>query len=63
MLIYFSGPLQQKVMELFARSLHRDGFLALGRDESIRLAGGELWFAQADDRQKIYRFKEEEHRV
>lgn len=62
-LIYFSSELQQKVMELFARSLHRDGFLVLGRDESIRLAGGELWFAQADDKQKIYRFLEDGHRV
>ncbi len=56
-LIYFHQELQQRVMELFSRSLHRDGFLVLGTSESINQGSGEQFFAPYLAPEKIYRWR------
>lgn len=56
-LIYFHPELQQRVMELFSRSLHRDGFLVLGTSESIGRGNGEQYFAPYQAPEKIYRWR------
>ena len=56
-LIYFSEVLQTKLMKLFAKSLHQDGFLMLGPKESIRIGGGERFFQVENGRMKSYRWK------
>ena len=55
-LIYFHPELQQRVMALFSRSLHRDGFLVLGASESLGQGGGERYFAPYRAPEKIYRW-------
>ncbi len=54
-MIYFSRPLQERVHELFYRSLARRGVLALGRKESLRLSAFEELYEPLDLREKIYR--------
>lgn len=54
-LIYFHPRLQVRVMELFARSIHQDGFLMLGPSESLGLGGGERYFSAYASRERIYR--------
>ncbi|MDD5296765.1 MAG: chemotaxis protein CheB [Rhodocyclaceae bacterium] len=56
-LIYFAPPLQQKVMERFANSLHRDGFLMLGPSESLDTGEGGRWFAAYRGKLKVYRWR------
>lgn len=56
-LIYFVPALQKKVMERFANSLHRDGFLMLGPSESLATGAGERWFAAFRGDLKAYRWK------
>ncbi|MDD1622064.1 MAG: hypothetical protein LUQ11_11345 [Methylococcaceae bacterium] len=54
-LIYFHPELQQRVMELFYSSLHRDGFLVLGPSEGIVAGEGERFFIPYAKHEKIYR--------
>jgi chemotaxis protein methyltransferase CheR len=56
-LIYFVPALQKKVMERFANSLHRDGFLMLGPSESLGSGAGERWFTAFRGDLKAYRWK------
>ena len=55
-LIYFAPALQQKVMERFANSLHRDGFLTLGPSETLGIGGGERWFTVYREDLHTYRW-------
>ncbi len=54
-MIYFSRPLQERVHELFYKSLARRGVLALGRKESLRLSAFEELYEPLNAREKIYR--------
>jgi chemotaxis protein methyltransferase CheR len=56
-LIYFQEELKQRVMVLFASSLHHDGFMVLGKDESIDFGSGQVFFEPEDQALKIYRLK------
>ena len=54
-LIYFSNPLQSRVLSLFSGSLVRGGFLCLGLRESLDYASSAYDFAAFDELQRIYR--------
>ncbi|QAU23621.1 protein-glutamate O-methyltransferase CheR [Dyella sp. M7H15-1] len=54
-LIYFSNPLQDRVLSLFRDSLVRSGFLCLGLRESLEYATAAASFAPFDERLRIYR--------
>ncbi len=54
-LIYFARPLQERVIEIFHYALKPNGYLFLGRSES--LAGHSRLFAMADEKHRIYRRK------
>jgi chemotaxis protein methyltransferase CheR len=54
-LIYFDPPLHQKVMGRFAKSLHRDGCLVLGPNESLGSGDWGSYFATYTQNQHIYR--------
>jgi chemotaxis protein methyltransferase CheR len=54
-LIYFSNPLQDRVLSLFRDSLVRSGFLCLGLRESLDYASAAANFAPFDERLRIYR--------
>ena len=54
-LIYFSNPLQSRVLSLFSESLVRGGFLCLGLRESLDYAPSAHDFAVFDEAQRIYR--------
>jgi chemotaxis protein methyltransferase CheR len=54
-LIYFSDPLQDRVLRLFRDSLVRGGFLCLGNKESISFASSARDFVPLDERARIYR--------
>ena len=54
-LIYFSNPLQSRVLSLFSGSLVRGGFLCLGLRESLDYATSAHDFAAFDELQRIYR--------
>jgi chemotaxis protein methyltransferase CheR len=54
-MIYFDRPLQNRVHELFHRSLERFGILALGHKESIRFTGFEDCYEELDPLEKLYR--------
>lgn len=56
-LIYFNVILQQKVKQLFYRSLATSGFLALGSKEGIENVKGEGYYETVDSSNKIYRKK------
>ncbi|MBU1368310.1 MAG: protein-glutamate O-methyltransferase CheR [Bacteroidetes bacterium] len=56
-LIYFNRSLQNKVMELFAESLIKGGFLGLGTKENIMFSPVESLFKVLDAEQKIYQKK------
>ncbi|CAK0751596.1 chemotaxis protein methyltransferase CheR [Gammaproteobacteria bacterium] len=56
-LIYFKSELQHEVLERFARSLHRDGFLMLGPSESLTPGAGERFFTNYHREQHIYRYR------
>jgi len=53
-LIYFNTRLQERVHRLLYESLVEDGFLVLGRQESLRLTPNELSYRTLDRREKIY---------
>ncbi|ATX80598.1 chemotaxis protein methyltransferase CheR [Mariprofundus aestuarium] len=55
-IIYFSNKLQNHVMQLFSRSLHRDGFLTLGDKESLSLGDGNRYFKAENKEKKVYRW-------
>ncbi len=59
-LIYFSDPLQDRVLGLFRDSLVRGGFLCLGTRESLDFASSAVDFAPVNAGLRIYRLG---HRV
>ena len=56
-LIYFHPRLQRRVTDLFAKSLHRDGFLMLGPSEGLVSGEGERYFTPYAEHEKVYRWK------
>jgi chemotaxis protein methyltransferase CheR len=54
-LIYFSNPLQDRVLSLFRDSLVRGGFLCLGLRESLDYASSAREFTAFAERLRIYR--------
>ena len=54
-LIYFSNPLQERVLSLFSESLVRGGFLCMGLRESLDYASSANDFAAFDESKRIYR--------
>lgn len=54
-LIYFTQPLQDRVLGLFRDSLVRGGFLCLGNKESVDFAPNAREFVALDARARIYR--------
>jgi chemotaxis protein methyltransferase CheR len=54
-MIYFDRTLQDKVHDLFYRSLVRSGILALGHKESIRFTPYASTYEELDPQEKIYR--------
>ncbi|GAB6041262.1 CheR family methyltransferase [Endothiovibrio diazotrophicus] len=56
-MIYFHPRLQRRVTELFAKSLHRDGFLMLGPSDALPHDEGERYFTPYAEREKVYRWK------
>ncbi|MEW6678235.1 MAG: chemotaxis protein CheB [Pseudomonadota bacterium] len=52
-LIYFDAPLQAKVLQTFHFGLGRDGYLFLGRSESV--AQAEQMFVASDRRERLFR--------
>ncbi|MBN1139072.1 MAG: protein-glutamate O-methyltransferase CheR [Anaerolineae bacterium] len=54
-LIYFDKTLQNRVLKLFADSLHYGGFLCLGSKETVQFSEVQDLFQEVDDREKIYR--------
>lgn len=56
-LIYFNASLQQRVKELFYRSLAVSGYLALGNREGIENVKGDGYYDTVDAGNKIYRKK------
>lgn len=54
-LIYFSDPLQDRVLTLFRNSLVRGGFLGLGMRENLSLAPAAREFASFEPVLRIYR--------
>ncbi|MCK5545522.1 MAG: protein-glutamate O-methyltransferase CheR [Desulfobulbaceae bacterium] len=53
-LIYFSIPLQERVLKLFDDSLCKNGFLALGTKEHIRFSKTEKSFRTVGKKEKIF---------
>ncbi len=56
-LIYFNMELQNKVLNLFEESLRENGFLCLGRKESISFSDIDESFIKVLNKQKIYQKK------
>jgi chemotaxis protein methyltransferase CheR len=54
-LIYFERELQQKVLNLFDKSLEPLGYLALGSKESLRFSSIYPHYKQLESREKIWR--------
>lgn len=54
-LIYFSNPLQERVLALFGDSLARGGFLCLGQRESLDFAPSAAVFSVVDADLRLYR--------
>jgi chemotaxis protein methyltransferase CheR len=54
-MIYFTRPLQDRVHDLFARSLATFGLLGLGSHESIRFARGEQRYEPLAPGEKLFR--------
>ena len=54
-MIYFDRTLQDRVHDLFYRSLARSGFLALGHKESIRFTTHAGVYEEVDPQEKLYR--------
>jgi chemotaxis protein methyltransferase CheR len=56
-LIYFDKNLQDRVLDLFEKSLIRRGFLALGTKESLRFSAVADKFEILDGANRIFRMK------
>lgn len=56
-LIYFTNPLQNKVLEMFAQSLVRGGFLCIGTRENLDFSPASMRFNPVDGQARIYRLK------
>ncbi|WP_454918894.1 CheR family methyltransferase [Xanthobacter sediminis] len=56
-LIYFSTPLQDRVLAMFADSLVRGGFLCIGTRENLQFAAARERFQAVDAEAQIYRLK------
>lgn len=54
-LIYFDKDLQNKVLQLFDKSLENLGFLALGNKESLRFSTLAFKYTSVDNKEKIWR--------
>jgi len=54
-LIYFSQPLQDRVLQLFEESLIEEGFLCLGSKETLRFSPCASQFEEWDAHERIYR--------
>lgn len=54
-LIYFDKELQNKVLQLFDKSLETLGFLALGSKESLRFSSIAFKYKLVDNKEKIWR--------
>lgn len=54
-LIYFNQDLQNKVLQLFDKSLNTLGFLALGNKESLRFSSFAKKYIQIDTKDKVWR--------
>ncbi len=52
-LIYFDAPLQAKVLQTFHFGLHKEGYLFLGRSESV--AQAEQLFTPQDRRERLFK--------
>ena len=57
MFIYFDKDLQQRGLRTFKNSLEENGFLVLGKSESIDYNGGNYYFKEYDSINKIYKLK------
>ncbi len=56
-LIYFTQPLKDRVLGLFADSLARGGFLVLGNKETLRFSAVADRFETVSENDRIYRLK------
>lgn len=54
-LIYFDKDLQNKVLQLFDKSLENLGFLALGNKESVRFSTHAFKYKLVDSKEKLWR--------
>ena len=54
-MIYFKAELQSKILERFARSLHRDGFLVLGPQDGLHHLAREAGFVPYITGSHVYR--------
>ena len=54
-MIYFNEALQNRVLNLFHDALERDGFLCLGKQESLQFSSVVNAFKFVDNEEKIYR--------
>lgn len=57
-LIYFDSDLQNKILDCFVRSLHRDGFLVLGPRDGLAILARQHGFVPIANEGSIYRLKE-----
>jgi chemotaxis protein methyltransferase CheR len=55
-MIYFEPELQRRVFDLFARSLHREGFLLLGPSDGLRAMALECQFIPHPAGDHLYRY-------
>lgn len=56
-LIYFTRPVQDRIFELFSRSLVSRGFLAIGSKESLSLSDCRILFDGVDSKENVFRLK------
>lgn len=54
-LIYFNAELQNKALSLFGKSIHRNGFLLLGKSENVTYKHGVELFKPYEDKFNIYK--------
>jgi len=57
MFIYFDSSLQSKGLNTFRHSLEYNGFLVLGKSESLHTNGGYSYFKAYDETSRIYKLK------
>ncbi len=56
-LIYFTNPLQDRALNLFAQSLVRGGFLCIGMRENLDFSPARTLFQPVDEAARLYRLK------